>query len=1350
MVQKIQRLATLLIVLGFIGGTLFAEDSEQVRSPQGAPWTLDEALGQLELYPRDAYLQYVALQLARRGGEDDFKRVVESLRGTAGRGGQRNRVRRRAQIDLFSLTTGALAVQESLQLDAMTADVDGRFVDRGGVGAQGQRGQRRRHQMIFHGTPALARQLKHLGIAMHNFHDAKKKFPAAATYDSKGQPLLSWRVHLLPYLGQQELFDQFHPDEPWNSPHNKLLIAKMPKVFQSPENRADKNYKTRFLVPVGETTIFPGRKAIGFALIRDGSSNTVLLVQAASESAVVWTKPDDLQLDPKAPQTGIFGPKPGWFHVTMADGGARSIPTTVKPALLRNLFDRADGEPISWGDVYAKRPSMPTEREPSNIGIGELSGPTVRSHPFEEMLAGRSPVVSKLATAVPEDFYFVRFRSLSKLLEMAENSDLWAAHLFSQSVQNATTSRVFQNLQEQLCIETNDLLRPFYDQIVQEIAVTGSDLFLREGTDVTLLFRFEKEAEKETIFKLQMDGFLANVTKRHPQSTRSTGSYRDVAFDHLTTPDRHVHVFSAYPQKGLHVRSNSRVAFERILDTLQGRDSESSEATVTKPLADAFEFRYMRTLYELGSPEEDGFIYLSDAFIRELVGPVRKITERRRVQCYNHLRMLGHASMLYRTEHGEAPKTLDQLIKTKCLPKKFGTGKFSCPDDGHYLLEDGLKCSCSVHGHVGRMTPCCEIPVKQITLTEQVLYQQFLQEYNQYWRTFFDPIGIRLKASLESYRLETIVLPLIDNSIYTTMAQVLGGAPRQLDNLPVPKRNIFSIGLKFDKDKLIESEAAAARDAELKDMKKIALAFHNYESVKRRFPPSDKKEGGLSWRVHLLPYLEEGQLYERFQLDKPWDSPHNLKLLEEMPKVYGKEGTTTRIVGFSGEGAPFGKQQGLGFREIRDGTSQTILVVEAGPNKAVPWTQPADLPFDPTNPIDALGAIPDDEFKAAFMDGSIQRLPKDIDATRLKGLVTYRGGERVSRNNQPRRRRQPRAMIDTRTISRSLRSFGVSEQEVETLGVPHFLTRGLGDQLSFHIYDAEPTFAFRLSQFVGRTLGTWNRGGFGGNRLLWLPLVSSLNSPIYFAMPVADEQIVDQFLERLDQVLAKAARRQMGRGWFSFDADYYRLLSEGHTVRCFAWEFFSFRFRFFVARVEDALVIATQPFIVDDLFKQAAADTNVDPAPDSVAHLFVRIRPENWDRILADFRLGWAESNRTSCLKNLGPLSGIVRAYGGTGRQALDRARDLHGVGYFCPEGGRYKVVAADNLGHNGRQKVRCSLHGDANAPRQPTAPARDSKLERLLSEFTGMTAALTFTKDGLRAVLRIDRQQVGQKAQQP
>ena len=83
--------------------------------------------------------------------------------------------------------------------------------------------------------------LKQIGLAMHNFHDAKKRFPASGTKDENGRPLLSWRVHILPYLGEKALFDQFHLNEPWNSEHNRKLVSQMPAVFAAPGSQRNKN-----------------------------------------------------------------------------------------------------------------------------------------------------------------------------------------------------------------------------------------------------------------------------------------------------------------------------------------------------------------------------------------------------------------------------------------------------------------------------------------------------------------------------------------------------------------------------------------------------------------------------------------------------------------------------------------------------------------------------------------------------------------------------------------------------------------------------------------------------------------------------------------------------------------------------------------------------------------------------------------------------------------------------------------------------------------------------------------------------------------------------------------------------
>ena len=134
------------------------------------------------------------------------------------------------------------------------------------------------------------------------------------------------------------------------------------------------------------------------------------------------------------------------------------------------------------------------------------------------------------------------------------------------------------------------------------------------------------------------------------------------------------------------------------------------------------------------------------------------------------------------------------------MPGEFGGDKFRCPDGGRYeLAADGQTAVCSHHGHAKSLTPCCEAAVASVTPKEAEQYREFVERYSRFWRRFFDPIAIRVQVTPEQYRAETIILPLIDNSLYSGLARALGGEPETLDALPVPKRNIFSIAARVQK-----------------------------------------------------------------------------------------------------------------------------------------------------------------------------------------------------------------------------------------------------------------------------------------------------------------------------------------------------------------------------------------------------------------------------------------------------------------------------------------------------------------------------------------------------------------------
>ncbi len=765
------------------------------------------------------------------------------------------------------------------------------------------------------------------------------------------------------------------------------------------------------------------------------------------------------------------------------------------------------------------------------VEAASLQGPTVQSHPWARMLRehGLEPgevEVSPLALCVPEDQYFVVFRSLSKLLEVGDAGDLWGAHLFTQAAGSARTHRTSDRLKQQLAVKTDPLSRPFYDMVVEEVAITGSDLSLRAGSDVTLLFRSKQPA----VLRMRMDGFLLEAEKSRGDAVRATGKVGEVEYVHLSTPDRAIHVFSAYPREELHVRSNSRPALERVLRAIAGEGK-------VRRLGETLEYQYVRSLLPRGDEREDGFVYLSDPFIRRLVGPELRLTEARRMRCYSYLRMIGHAAMLYRTQYGKAPGSLEELAEAGCAPAVFGRGKWRCPCGGTYSLsDDGATGVCSLHGPADRLRPCCEVAVDRVTEQEAQLYRQFVERYSRYWRQYFDPIALRVQVTPEQFRTETLILPLIDNSAYTLLAAALGGEPEPLDALPVPQRNIFSVAVRLNKQML----------------------------------------------------LRHGDFADDFLRDFP---------------------------------GPRGQQ------------------IEGGPTRQ-----------------------------------SLER----------------------------------------------------------------FVTRGIGNQLGLHVYDASPMFDFNLSDLVARMIVDARRGWVGDEVVPIAFLVASLNTPVYLSVPVEDPQVVDEFLEELDVMFAAVARQQRETGFFDFAADYYRvpLGQTGQTVRSFCLQLGPVRWRMFFARLGRGLYVASKPEVLEDL--AAIADQEPDDTG-PVAHAMVRVRPENWDRILPHFQLGWAERSRQACLDNLAPLTAVARAAAASSdklpaaAEVLRQADRLHAVHFFCPEGGKYELAP------DGRQVI-CSVHGSAGNPRQPSAPSARSPMGRLMRQFAGATAELVFLEDGLHAVVTIHR----------
>lgn len=248
---------------------------------------------------------------------------------------------------------------------------------------------------------ARTNNLKQMGIALHAYHDANGKLPTNV-YGPKGEPLLSWRVHLLPFLEQENLYRQFNMNEAWDGPNNKRLIEQMPKVFEVAGREAKKGetFYQAFASPdpakgrpvgpgglpgggpggpggpgfappqFGGTTwlVDGGKNPARLVTISDGTSNTIGVVEA--RGSVIWSKPDDLRFGEKLPPLGEE--RADRFVALFLDGSVRALPTNIKPDVLRWLLTTNGGEVV---------PDLDDERPRGFRGAGGRSDATGQAEP---------------------------------------------------------------------------------------------------------------------------------------------------------------------------------------------------------------------------------------------------------------------------------------------------------------------------------------------------------------------------------------------------------------------------------------------------------------------------------------------------------------------------------------------------------------------------------------------------------------------------------------------------------------------------------------------------------------------------------------------------------------------------------------------------------------------------------------------------------------------------------------------------------------------------------------------------------------------------------------------------------
>ncbi len=433
-------------------------------------------------------------------------------------------------------------------------------------------------------------------------------------------------------------------------------------------------------------------------------------------------------------------PSTSWFNIL---GGRAAVQETLQMEVLNNSENTA-GE--------------------RTIPVSTLTGVTVKSHPYEDMLKGREGGHLGLANLTPADHFFVYVPRPSAILTFLDDGVD-----FFGSVGNAI-SKIPLNYDlknrylERLGIDQNWLKTLLDSGMAKECALVFPDLFFIDGTEITVISRLAvADASPSLLSALNLQDLAeAGISER----VTSTGGK---AF---------------WARRGdMLIMSASRQEMDAVLN-LQQQNGQGS-------LGESAEFRYMLTQLPVNR-ETSMFTYFSDSFIRHVVSPAVKIAQLRRIMARAEMEYLTSCALLAKL-NGSDFNSIAEMVEAKTIPERFL--------ERDYQIGADLIVRSDTYGTLARMKTLTEVPVDKVTEAEAHAYNDYRDNYTRYWRQFFDPIAMRLDNISEgSFRLETFILPLIDNSLYNGIKESIINQ-REQKNMKIPRFTpapvlLFSLGIK--------------------------------------------------------------------------------------------------------------------------------------------------------------------------------------------------------------------------------------------------------------------------------------------------------------------------------------------------------------------------------------------------------------------------------------------------------------------------------------------------------------------------------------------------------------------------
>ncbi len=410
------------------------------------------------------------------------------------------------------------------------------------------------------------------------------------------------------------------------------------------------------------------------------------------------------------------------------------------------------------------RISNKKQEEAEDIDIQGIQGITIAEIDWGSHIdPNKAFQPDNLAKAIPHDqhaLFFPSFQALLDLIDQSREQGTPILRLLEDRPEDALTQDRYQ---QQLCLPLDNLARILGSKLIKSVAVTGSDPYLRTGSDLTILFEAIDADTLTAALQLRRQQIL--LTEKPTPKTLS-GKIRGISYEGLITANRSTSSYMARQGNTL-VVTNSLIQLQQILKTLDGKQPS---------IAILPEYKWFRQRYEKRNEEETMFFLLTDATIRRWCGPRWRIGASRRTQA---------AAILSELQARKIANSPDKDAASGLL----GT-----------INHFGNNIQSSTFGNLAFLTPIAELDIKRVTKAEQQAYIRFRDRYQKRWRNFFDPIGGTIRVKDGKLALDVSILPLIEGSEYNDLREIVG-AQQFSSNAANPRRKsllhaVFAIDMK--------------------------------------------------------------------------------------------------------------------------------------------------------------------------------------------------------------------------------------------------------------------------------------------------------------------------------------------------------------------------------------------------------------------------------------------------------------------------------------------------------------------------------------------------------------------------